>query len=182
MLCINVLSIFTAARPKSADSAKFKAQFSGKMSAGNSLPLNLTTRPSTALTASVDSKIQTAALAARIRRSKSEAESTAPGKLGFTFGNSKDGNFSSTAVLQPTKYVYESNNSVASSLSDLSPVKAFPIRPASHQASSPQQVRMRQNENKIAANPILRAVRYPNLSDAQAGRWVSESHRSFVNK
>jgi len=118
-------------------------------------------------------------VAAKMRIAKSEAERTMPGKQGFTFGTSKEGNVSSKAVLETTKYVYDNNASVASSLSQLSPTRAFPVRAKSTHVFSPSRVQLRKDENRTLTNPILKVPRYPVLSDAQTGRWVSESHRSF---
>jgi hypothetical protein len=172
---------------------KGKLQFSGKVSSSNTLPLNLTTRPSTALTRKVDDIIQSASENAKIRRAITAAERKEASKhAGFTFSKS-DGNLSgvaatrpSTAVLKPSNnntssHLYDSNNSiVASSLSGFSPTKAFPIRPSDH-VFSPMRVKLRQNESRMASNPILKNTRYPNYSDAQTGRWVSETHRSFIS-
>jgi hypothetical protein len=172
---------------------KGKLQFSGKVSSSNTLPLNLTTRPSTALTRKVDDIIQSASENAKIRRAITADERKEASKhAGFTFSKS-DGNLSgvaatrpSTAVLKPSNnntssHLYDSNNSiVASSLSGFSPTKAFPIRPSDH-VFSPMRVKLRQNESRTASNPILKNTRYPNYSDAQTGRWVSETHRSFIS-
>ena len=186
----STMSVDSLSLAKSAN--KGKLQFSGKISSSNTLPLNLTTRPSTALTRKVDDIIQSASESAKIRRAITAAERKEASKhAGFTFSRS-DGNLSgvaatrpSTAVLKPSNnntssHLYDSNNSiVASSLSGFSPTKAFPIRPSDH-VFSPMRVKLRQNESRMASNPILKNARYPNYSDAQTGRWVSETHRSFI--
>ena len=73
------------------------------------------------------------------------------------------------------------NISVTSDISDRSPMKGSKLfKPSTHVNASKRVLMRKGSMNDRAGNPLLKNTRYPNMSDAQTGRWKSETMRSFV--
>lgn len=142
-------------------------------SKSRSMPLKITKRQASSGTRKVDSSILSANADAMLRRALKQAERAVQPD---DFGGFKDVN-----------NIYEGIYSVdeaSSDISDASPMKMTrPFKPSSHVNASKRVLTRKDsthNGNKNTSNPLLRNKRYPNLSDAQSGRWKSETKRSYT--
>ena len=163
----------------------YKAQFSGKVSTGNSLLYSLTLRPPQS-----PSEVSSATNSLMPQFSKSNitvnsGRSTIGSREGFTIAKT-DGNVSYKAIQMPPRqqsftssttsgqHLYATNDSI----SQVTPVIAFPRGPR-HVFSKERIQERKEAAREKYMNPILMNKRYP-VDTKGADRWTSESHRSFV--
>ena len=180
-------NVMTPSKPEiSLEAAKaYKAQFSGKLSSGNSLFYNLTIRPPQSPS---ECSSATNSLMPQFSKSNITArsgQSTVGTREGFTIAKT-DGNISYKAIQMPPRketytsaasgqHLYAANDTI----SQVTPVIAFPRGPR-HMFSKERVQGRKEAAREQYMNPILMNKRYPVDNKASADRWTSESHRSFV--
>ena len=161
----------------------YKAQYSGKVSASNSLVYSLTMRPpqspSECSSATNSLMPQFASSNITVRSGRS----TVGSREGFTIPKT-DGNASYKSInpprlesltsTAPGNHLYAANDTI----SQVTPMIAFPRGPR-HMFSKERVQERKDTAKEKYMNPILMNKRYP-VDTKSADRWTSESHRSFV--
>jgi hypothetical protein len=151
-----------------------KVKSTGTVDSSKAPPLKITKKKATKGTRKVDSALIRANESAKERRANAVMKS-AERKA------ERDYQYSNRSALE--SYVGKENFSVASELSDMSPIKQtnkppLPFRPSTGKSNK----KVQKITPEMHGNPILKNQRYPNLSDAQANRWKSETKLRFTGR